>query len=126
MAFAAIVGRFINTLSQWLLERGATIGFLKQITGSETVGSTITSQVSPRANNLSAAMLIALWPLSPRGSQTALRVLSLTHVTNSHGVPSRVWMPCFHPQHQRLISCKCVTQRHQCGVHGCIDEFQHL
>jgi hypothetical protein len=74
--FATITGRAAIKLATWKLEKGSTLGLLEQLMGSRTVASTIITQFQLRSFNLIGIGLIALWSLSPIGSQSVLHILS--------------------------------------------------
>lgn len=76
-AFALVVGSTIKTISAWKLEQGATLGFLEQMIGSQSVGGTVTTQLLLRRINALALILLGVWSLSPLGSQSCLNILSV-------------------------------------------------
>jgi hypothetical protein len=75
-AFAIVVGTAIKQLAAWKLEQGASLGFLEQVLGSLSVGSTLATQLCFRRINILALILLASWSLSPLGSQSCLQVLA--------------------------------------------------
>lgn len=75
--FALIVGNTLKQISNWKLERGTTVGFLEQMTGSLSVGSTVATQLLLHPTNILALLLLGLWSLSPLGSQSCLQILSV-------------------------------------------------
>ncbi|CZR62297.1 uncharacterized protein PAC_12194 [Phialocephala subalpina] len=76
-AFAIVVGSAIKQISSWKLERGATLGFLEQMIGSQSVGATVTTQLLLRRLNTLTLILICIWSLSPLSSQSCLQILSV-------------------------------------------------
>ncbi|KAL2070798.1 hypothetical protein VTL71DRAFT_13824 [Oculimacula yallundae] len=78
--FALVVGNTLKQLASWRLERGTSVGFLEQMTGSLSVGGTIATQLLLRPINILAAVLILLWSLSPLGSQSCLQIFSIRRV----------------------------------------------
>ncbi|CAI7651533.1 unnamed protein product [Penicillium manginii] len=77
--FAAIAGSCMKSIAAWRVQtnRGATIGFLQQCLGSQTISSAFLTQIRLRALNLFAVFTLILWCLSPLGSQASLRVISI-------------------------------------------------
>ncbi|GAW14092.1 hypothetical protein ANO14919_034860 [Xylariales sp. No.14919] len=72
--FAAIVGRTLKSLATWDLQRGTTIGRVEQFLGSNTIVGSIVTQFELRTYGPIALSIIALWALSPLGSQATLRI----------------------------------------------------
>lgn len=69
----------MKSIAAWRIQtsRGATIGFLQQCLGSQTISSAFLTQIRLRALNVFAVFTIILWCLSPLGSQASLRVISI-------------------------------------------------
>ena len=84
-AFAIVVGNALKRISALKLKRGTTVGFLEQMTGSLSVGSTVATQLLLRPINLLALLLLGLWSFSPLGSQSCLQVLSVSAVPQTTG-----------------------------------------
>ncbi|KAL4892106.1 hypothetical protein BDV59DRAFT_202997 [Aspergillus ambiguus] len=76
IAFAAIVSRMLRQISQWQLERSASLGSVEQLRRSSTVFGTLSILYVLRSLNLVGLGLLLLWALSPLGAQSALRILS--------------------------------------------------
>lgn len=74
--FASVVGRLTYEAARWKLERGTTLGALEQLIGSRTVGATILNLIQLRSLNIVGAALVAIWALSPLGTQSILRMMS--------------------------------------------------
>ncbi|KAK4904764.1 hypothetical protein LTR49_025844 [Elasticomyces elasticus] len=74
--FAAIIGRALKATAAFKLERGASVGSLEYLLGSQTVFSAIATLVELRTSRFLALCLIVLWALSPIGSQASSRVVS--------------------------------------------------
>ncbi|KAF9871020.1 hypothetical protein CkaCkLH20_11437 [Colletotrichum karsti] len=73
--YASVVGRLMFEFARWRLESGATLGFLEQLMGSRTVGSTVTTIFALRSLNILAIGLLLIWSISPIGAQAILRML---------------------------------------------------
>lgn len=76
LVFAAVVGRALESLARYKLERGTSLGVLEQLVGSQTVFAAIWIQLVLRTFNLLGVLLILLWLISPLGGQAGLRLLS--------------------------------------------------
>ncbi|KAF9889151.1 hypothetical protein FE257_007640 [Aspergillus nanangensis] len=76
IAFAAIISRMLRQISQWQLERSASVGSLEQLRRSSTVFGTLSILFVLRSLNWMGLGLLLLWTLSPLGAQSALRILS--------------------------------------------------
>ncbi|EXJ91843.1 hypothetical protein A1O3_00393 [Capronia epimyces CBS 606.96] len=74
--FAAVLGSTLKRFATWRLERGTRLGLLEQIMQSRTVFAAVTTQLSFRAINLTALVLLSAWTFSPLGSQASLRLIS--------------------------------------------------
>ena len=75
--FAAILGNSIRALARWKAERGARLGLLEHLMGSQTVVGVFRSAIRLRTIGIYTVVLILLWALSPLGSQAVLRSLYL-------------------------------------------------
>ena len=71
------MGRTIRAVVVWIAERGGKIFLLEQLLGSDTLFDSLTTLGMLRAFNYVSLILISLWCLSPLGSQSTLRVLSI-------------------------------------------------
>ncbi|KAF4629947.1 hypothetical protein G7Y89_g8190 [Cudoniella acicularis] len=76
ITFALLAGRAIAKTGSYALENGVALGTLEQIFGSRTVSSAISTQYQLRSFNTLGFGLVALWILSPIGSQGYLRLVS--------------------------------------------------
>ena len=82
--FAALVGRLMRTAALWRAERGASLGVLELLNGSQNLLSAFERTVLlPGLGFLSIAVML-LWALSPVGGQSALRVLSRKSLSSSN------------------------------------------
>ncbi|KIX09675.1 uncharacterized protein Z518_00756 [Rhinocladiella mackenziei CBS 650.93] len=89
--FAAVLGSSLKRFATWRLERGIRLGLLEQIMQSRTVFQAVTTQLSFRAFNLTALILLISWTFSPLGSQASLRLISTgTELTTDTGLVSYV------------------------------------
>ncbi|OBR11465.1 hypothetical protein CH63R_03761 [Colletotrichum higginsianum IMI 349063] len=77
--FAAIAGATMKSVASWRMQasQGATLGSLEQCLGSQTISRAFTTQINLRTYNLLGLSIVALWCLSPLGSQASLRVISV-------------------------------------------------
>ncbi|KAK8008162.1 hypothetical protein PG991_010713 [Apiospora marii] len=75
--YATVVGRLMSEATRWRLEHGASVGSLEQLMGSRTVGGTITTLFQFQSWNLLTLALLAIWALSPLGTQSLLQVSNL-------------------------------------------------
>ncbi|KAK4448870.1 hypothetical protein QBC34DRAFT_494943 [Podospora aff. communis PSN243] len=75
--FAAIFGDAIKWFAYWRLERGIKLQPLDRLLSSQTLGSTLVTIIIHRSVGLVASFLLAIWSLSPLGSQAVLRVLTV-------------------------------------------------
>jgi hypothetical protein len=73
--FAAVVGRALKSIAFWKLEKGGKIGTLDRLLGSMTIVQTVLTQVQMRSWSFLSLLLIAIWSLSPLGSQASLRII---------------------------------------------------
>jgi hypothetical protein len=71
--FAAVVGNAIKVFAQYRAERGATLGTLEQLMGSQTVASTVKTVYLLRAFGLYTLALLVIWAFNPLGSQASFR-----------------------------------------------------
>ncbi|KAK3709104.1 hypothetical protein LTR37_011083 [Vermiconidia calcicola] len=84
IVFAAIIGRFLQSIAATLLELGTTVGTIECLLGGRTVSSAATLPLSLRFAHPVMFMLFGVWALSPLGGQAALRVVGPASVmTNS-------------------------------------------
>lgn len=79
MLFAAVVGSCLKGVVTYSLQtgRGATIGMLEQLLGSQSIYRAISTQIRMHALNPLGILLLVLWSLSPLGGQASLRVISI-------------------------------------------------
>ncbi|GJC93120.1 hypothetical protein ColKHC_01946 [Colletotrichum higginsianum] len=77
--FAAIAGTTMKSIASWRIQasQGANLGSLEQCLGSQTISRAFTTQINLRTYNLLGLSIVALWCLSPLGSQASLRVISV-------------------------------------------------
>ena len=68
----------VKVHAHFKVERGATMGSLEQLMGSQTVGSTAKSVDMMRAFGLYSLVLIPIWAFSSLGSQVSFRGVYLT------------------------------------------------
>lgn len=82
--FAAILGRFLTSLTAWRLERGVDIAAVEYLTGSRTVFGTISTPFRPMILHRLLPLLLIIWSFSPLGGQASLRTVYLVqkNVTN--------------------------------------------
>lgn len=82
--FAAILGRFLTSLTAWRLERGVDIAAVEYLTGSRTVFGAISTPFRLKILHRTLPLLLVLWSFSPLGGQASLRVVYLgqTNVTS--------------------------------------------
>jgi hypothetical protein len=78
MLFAFVMGHAIYEVARTKLEHGTALETLEQLIGSRTLGGAIMTPFGLSAFNLLGIILLALWCLSPLGSQALLRTLSIT------------------------------------------------
>ena len=72
------MGRTIRTVAVWIAERGGRVFLLEQLLGSDTLSDSLITLGMLRAfKSYVTLILISLWSLSPIGSQSTLRVLSI-------------------------------------------------
>ncbi|EXJ93431.1 hypothetical protein A1O1_01823 [Capronia coronata CBS 617.96] len=86
--FAAVLGSTLRHFATWRLQRGVSLGLLEQVMQSRTVFSAVTTQISFRAFNLTALVLLCTWTFSPLGSQASLRLIhtGTTYTTETGSV----------------------------------------
>ncbi|KAK5164788.1 uncharacterized protein LTR77_009452 [Saxophila tyrrhenica] len=75
IAFAAIIGSFLNAVAAWRIERGASVATLEQLLGSKTVFSAVTLPAKLQVFTFLGPLLIALWAISPIGGQASRRIV---------------------------------------------------
>ncbi|KEQ69868.1 hypothetical protein M436DRAFT_75635 [Aureobasidium namibiae CBS 147.97] len=73
--FAAVVGRALKSIAFWKLEKGGRIGTLDRLLGSITIFQTVLTQIQMRTWSFLGLLLVAVWSLSPLGSQASLRII---------------------------------------------------
>lgn len=73
VAFAAVVGRAIKSIADRNAERGAKLGKLEQLFGSQTLGGTVRSIFLFQRYDLWTLVLVIAWTFSPLGSQAFIR-----------------------------------------------------
>jgi hypothetical protein len=78
MLFAFVMGHAIYEVARTQLEHGTALETLEQLIGSRTLGGAIMTPFGLSTFNLLGIALLALWCLSPLGSQALLRTLSIT------------------------------------------------
>lgn len=83
--FATIVGRLMRTWAMWKAERGATLGILEQMTGSQNVTSAIERAIMISGAGFWGFFVVLLWMLSPLGGQASTRVTSQQSVSTQNG-----------------------------------------
>ncbi|KAI0199497.1 hypothetical protein F4808DRAFT_213228 [Astrocystis sublimbata] len=76
IAFAAVVGRFLQNVAAYKLEKGATIMTLEYLLHCRTVFTTLLAPFALRTFNIFTPILVVMWALSPLGGQASLRVIS--------------------------------------------------
>ncbi|KAG9238493.1 hypothetical protein BJ875DRAFT_40490 [Amylocarpus encephaloides] len=100
IVFAFLVGRAALQTATYLLERGTTLERLEQLVGSRTFCGAIATQVQIRSFNILGLGLVAVFILSPIGSQGYLRLLSPSVSSKS----SPQTMPYFTTDTQSLFA----------------------
>lgn len=70
----------LKALATWELQKGTTIGRVEQLVGSHTLVGSLVTQIELRTFNLIAMSIVALWALSPVGSQASLRIAYIKSV----------------------------------------------
>lgn len=83
IVFAAIVGRFLKSYSMYRAERGASMGMLEQLYGSQNLANAVHLTYALRGSGIVGVSVIVLWLLSPLGGQATQRVLSTRTIYNS-------------------------------------------
>lgn len=73
--FAAVVGRLMRTYALWRAERGASLGILEQLNGSQNLLAAFERAILLPGLGILSIGVVFLWALSPVGGQSALRVL---------------------------------------------------
>ncbi len=76
IAFAAVVGRSLQAIAAWKIERVASIATLEQLLGSRTVISALFLPFSLRILDILTPLLVLLWAISLVGEQSSRRVVS--------------------------------------------------
>ena len=75
--FAAVLGSTLKRFATYRLERGIRLGLLEQVMQSRTFFAALTTQLSFRAFNVTAVILLMSWVFSPLGSQASLRLVTV-------------------------------------------------
>lgn len=75
--FSAVLGNTLKVWAHYKVERGATIGSLEQLLGSQTVAGTLKNVYVLRAFGVYTLLLIPLWAFNPLGSQASFRSVYL-------------------------------------------------
>jgi hypothetical protein len=89
--FAAVLGTTLKRFATYRLERGIKIGLLEQVMQSRTFFAAVTTQLSFRAFNITAVLLLLSWAFSPLGSQASLRLVTVgRRYTSDSGLLSHV------------------------------------
>ncbi|TQN64561.1 hypothetical protein CSHISOI_10900, partial [Colletotrichum shisoi] len=83
--FAAVAGATMKSIASWRIQasQGATLGSLEQYLGSQTISRAFVTQFNLGTYNLLGLSIVALWCLSPLGSQASLRVISVMSKTET-------------------------------------------
>lgn len=76
ITFAAIFGQAIRRYTAWRLERGTRLAFIEQMMGSLTIGGALSTTYALRALNVATVILLAVWTMSPLGSQASLLMIT--------------------------------------------------
>lgn len=74
--FTAIVGRLMNDIALYRVERGARLGTIEQLIQSDSLASAIKTAFILRNRAWGGVLIIVVWLFSPLGGQSSLRVLS--------------------------------------------------
>lgn len=82
--FAAVVGRLMRTYALWRAERGASLGILEQLNGSQNLLGAFERAIRLPGLGFLSIVVVLLWALSPIGGQSALRVLSRKSLSTSN------------------------------------------
>ncbi|KAK5100265.1 hypothetical protein LTR70_001747 [Exophiala xenobiotica] len=75
VVFIAVVGRLMRTYALWRAERGASLGLLEQLNGSQNLLAAFERAILLPGLGILSIGVVFLWALSPVGGQSALRVL---------------------------------------------------
>lgn len=87
LLFAALVGNTMKTIATWKVQKEATVSFLEQLLGSQSISGAFLTQIRLRAFNTCALLIIVLWSLSPLGSQASYRVIRTQTAHNRTDTP---------------------------------------
>lgn len=82
--FAAVAGRFMRTYALWRAERGASLGILELLNGSQNLLAAFERALFLPGLGFLSIVVMLLWTLSPVGGQSALRVLSRKILSTSN------------------------------------------
>jgi hypothetical protein len=66
----------IKKIAAYRLEQGCSLGLLEQISGSQTLGNAVATQFRMGTFSTLTVVLLAIWSLSPIGSQSSLQFLT--------------------------------------------------
>jgi hypothetical protein len=105
IAFAAVIGRAAVKFAGYRLEHGIMLGSLEQIMGSRTLGGTLGTHARLRSFNLMALGLLALWAMSPVGSQAVLRLVSPKLANGT----SQITMPYFNADKESVFASSVIN-----------------
>lgn len=83
IVFAAIVGRFLKSYSMYRAERGASMGMLEQLYGSQNLANAVQLTYALKGPGIVGVSVVILWLLSPLGGQATQRVLGTQTILNS-------------------------------------------
>lgn len=72
--FATTIGRLMKTWAMWKAERGARLGTLEQMVGSQNLTSAIERAILLSGVGFWSILIVLLWLLSPLGGQASTRV----------------------------------------------------
>lgn len=82
VVFAAIVGRLMRSLALWHAERGASLGMLEQMSGSQNLVAALERFVLLPGVSYWSYFIALLWMLSPIGGQSSMRVNTSAQVSS--------------------------------------------
>lgn len=81
IVFATTIGRLMRTWALWKAERGARLGILEQMVGSQNLTSAIERAILLSGVGFWSICIVMLWLLSPLGGQASIRVNSPQQVS---------------------------------------------
>lgn len=82
--FAAVIARLLKTYALWRAERGACLGILEQLNGSQNLAGAFERAILLPGLGFVGIAVVLLWTLSPLGGQSALRVLDRKVLSSSN------------------------------------------